>query len=76
MISQIRSIDIKNKFKVGMNYGDKFSVNFGVFDNIASKILNSFEIINQLPDYAEGIIDMSDGKVASFRYDENVVKVY
>jgi len=76
MVSAINGIDVTNKFKVVMNYGDRFLVRFGIFENISSKILNSFEIIKQLPDYAEGIIDMTDGKTASFRYDENVSKLY
>jgi len=76
MLSVINSIDITNKFKVVMNYGDRFLVKFGIFENISSKILNTFEIINELPDYAEGIIDMSEGRIASFRYDENVSKLY
>jgi len=76
ILSVIKNIDVTNKFKVVMNYGDRFLVKFGIFENISSKILNSFEIINQLPDYAEGVIDMTDGKMASFRYDENVSKLY
>ena len=76
MLSAINSIDVTNKFKVVMNYGDRFLIKFGLFENISSKIINSFEIINSLPDYAEGIIDMNDSKVASFRYDENVTKLY
>ncbi|MCL1859866.1 MAG: FtsQ-type POTRA domain-containing protein [Oscillospiraceae bacterium] len=75
-ISEINNIDIINKFNVVMNYGDRFLVRFGLFENIESKILNTFEIINELPDYAEGIIDMTEEKTASFRYDENVAKLY
>jgi len=74
--SRINCIDVKNKFKVSMNYENKFIVNFGIFENISSKILNSFEIINRLPDYAEGIIDMTDDKAASFTYEENVFMLY
>lgn len=76
MLSVIKNIDITNKFKVVMNYGDRFLVKFGVFENITSKILNTFEVINELPDYAEGIIDISDGKTASFKYDENIPELY
>jgi hypothetical protein len=76
MFSLINSIDVTNKFKVVMNYGDKFLIRFGIFENMSSKILNSFEIINQLPDYAEGVVDMTNDKVASFRYEENVAKLY
>ena len=75
-VADIKNINIANKFKVVMNYGDKFLVKFGVFENITSKILNSFEIIKQLPDYAEGVIDMTNEKVASFRYEENIAKLY
>jgi len=76
MVAAINSIDIKNKFKVYMNYGDRLLLRLGVFENISSKILNSFEIINSLPDYAKGIIDMTNEKTASFRYEENVLKLY
>ena len=72
----ISDIDITNKFKVVMNYSDKFLVSFGIFENISSKILNSFEIIAQLPDYAEGVINMDEGKTASFKYDADVSKLY
>jgi hypothetical protein len=74
--SRITAIDVTNKFKVVMNYSNKIMVNFGVFENISSKILNSFEIIDRLPDYAEGIIDMTDNKAVSFTYDENVFMLY
>ena len=74
MVSAILSIDITNKFKVTMNYGDRFFLKFGIFENISPKILNVFEIISQLPDYYEGVIDISDGKTASFVYEENVFK--
>ena len=73
---RITDINIMNKFKVVMNYENKFMVNFGIFENISSKILNSFEIIDRLPDYAKGIIDMTDDKSASFTYDENVSILY
>ena len=77
MLSVIIGVNIKNKFKVEMNYSDKFLVRFGIFENIASKILKSFEIINQLPDYAEGVIDMtSSGNLMSFNYDESVSELY
>jgi len=76
MISMISSIDITNKYKVVMNYSDKFFVRYGIFENITPRILNSFEIIKNLPDYAEGVIDMADIKPASFRYDENVSELY
>lgn len=74
--SRIISIDVTNKFKVAMNYENKFLVNFGIFENISSKIFNSFEIIENLPNYAEGIIDMTESKAASFTYDENISKLY
>ena len=76
MLSIIKNIDITNKFNVVMNYGDKFLVRFGIFENISSKIMNTFEVIKELPDYAEGVIDISEGKIASFRYDENISKLY
>lgn len=76
MVSAINNIDITNKFKVVMNYGDRFLIRFGIFENISAKIPNAFEIINELPDYAEGIIDMTEGKTASFRYDENISELY
>lgn len=74
--SCITGIDITNKFKVVMNYEDKFLVKFGIFENISPKIFNSFAVIENLPYYAEGIIDMTDSKAASFTYDENVPKLY
>ena len=75
-VSMITGIDVKNKFRVNMNYDDKYFVKFGIFENISPRILNSFEIIDRLPDYAEGIIDMTDSKVASFTYHENVSMLY
>ncbi|MCL2157851.1 MAG: FtsQ-type POTRA domain-containing protein [Oscillospiraceae bacterium] len=74
MVSEILEIDITNKFKVTMNYGNRFFIKFGIFENISPKILNVFEIISQLPDYYEGVIDISDAKTASFVYKENVFK--
>jgi len=71
-LSAIKSVDITNKFKVAMNYGDRFLVKFGIFENIAPKILNVFEVINELGEDDRGIIDITDGKAASFRYVENV----
>jgi len=76
MIASINNINIKNKFKVYMNYEDRLLLRFGVFENISSKMLNSFEIITKIPEYAEGIIDMTNEKVASFRQEENVLKKY
>jgi len=76
MLSSIKSIDLTNKFKVVMNYGDRFLLKFGIFENISPKILNSFEIMKQLPDYAEGTIDMTDVNTASFTYDENISELY
>jgi len=76
MISMISGINITNKYKVVMNYGDKFLVRYGIFENITPKMFNSFKIIGELPDYAEGIIDMTEVKPASFKYDENVSELY
>jgi hypothetical protein len=76
MISSLNCIDIKNKFKVYMNYQDRLLLRFGVFENISAKLLNSFEVITQIPDDAEGIIDMTNEKMASFRYEENALKLY
>jgi len=76
MTSMISSIDITNKYKVVMNYSDKFLVKYGIFENITPKIKNSFEIIKNLPDYAKGVIDLTESNPASFRYDENVSELY
>ncbi|MCL2773152.1 MAG: FtsQ-type POTRA domain-containing protein [Oscillospiraceae bacterium] len=70
----ISSVNIKDKFNVIMNYGDRFLIKFGIFENISSKILNSFDVINQLPGDVKGIIDMTDGKVVAVEYDENILK--
>ena len=75
-MSMISGIDITNKYKVVMNYGDKFLVKYGIFENITPRVINSFEIIKNLPDYAEGVIDLTDVKPASFKYDENVAELY
>ena len=75
-IESITGIDIKNKFKVTMNYGDKFLVRLGIFDNISLRILNSLEIIEQLPTYAKGIIDITDSKAASFTPEGNIPEIY
>jgi len=75
-IACITGIDIRNKFKVTMNYGDKFLVRLGIFENISMRVLNSFEVIEQLPPYAKGIIDMTDGKAASFTPDGNIPEIY
>jgi len=71
-LSAIKSIDITNKFKVAMNYGDRFLVKFGIFENIAPKITNVFEIMDERGDDDEGIIDATDGKTISFKYVENI----
>jgi cell division protein FtsQ len=73
---KITGIDITNKFRVIMNYEDKFLVRFGIFENISDKIINSYEIIERLPGHAEGIIDITDGKTASFRYHENISRLF
>ena len=71
-LSAIKNIDINNKFKVTMNYEDRFLVKFGIFENITPKILNVFEVIDELSDDDEGIIDITDGKTVSFKYVENI----
>ncbi|MCL1792924.1 MAG: FtsQ-type POTRA domain-containing protein [Oscillospiraceae bacterium] len=71
-LSEIKNIDISDKFKVAMNYGDRFLVKFGIFENIAPKIMNAFEIMNELAADDKGIIDMTDGKAVSFKYVENI----
>ena len=71
---KISSINIKDKFNVVMNYGDRFLVKFGVFENISPKVLNSLEIINRIPEGFKGIIDITNEKVASFEYDDNILK--
>ena len=71
---EIKSVNIKDKFNVVMNYSDRFLVKFGIFENIAPKVLNSFEIINRLPENFKGIIDITNEKEASFEYDENILK--
>ena len=71
-LSAIKNIDITNKFKVAMNYQDRFLVKFGIFENLTPKILNVFEIINELSADDKGIIDMTDGKTVSFTYAENI----
>jgi len=73
---KISSIDITDKFRVTMNYEDRFLVKFGIFENISPKILNSYEVINRLPDYAGGLIDMIDGKAASFTFHEDILMLY
>jgi len=70
----VSSVNIKDKFNVVMDYGDRFLIKFGIFENINSKILNSFDVIKQIPGDVKGIIDMTDGKVVSFEYDENIIK--
>jgi hypothetical protein len=70
--SVIKNINITNKFKVTMNYGDRFLVKFGIFENVTPKILNVFEIIKELREDDEGIIDITEGKTASFKYVENI----
>ena len=67
----ISSVDIRDKFNVVMNYSDLYLVKFGVFENVYSKAVNSFDVIEQLSDFT-GIIDMSDERTASFTPDENL----
>ena len=71
---EIKSINMKDKFNIVMNYGDRFLVKFGIFENISSKVLNSLDIIKRIPDNFKGIIDMTNEKVGSFEYDENILK--
>jgi len=75
-IAFITGIDIRNKFKVTMNYSDKFLIRLGIFEDISLRILNSLEIIEQLPSHAIGIIDITNGKAASFTQEENVLEIY
>ena len=75
-MSMISSIDITNKYKVVMDYEDKFLVKYGIFENITPRIIDSFEIIKNLPDYATGIIDLTNVKPASFKYEENIAELY
>lgn len=71
-LSIIKNIDITDKYKITMNYGDRFLVKFGIFENITPKVLNVFKIIDELRDDDEGIIDMTGGKTVSFKYVENI----
>ncbi|MCL2814355.1 MAG: FtsQ-type POTRA domain-containing protein [Oscillospiraceae bacterium] len=71
-LSIIKNIDITDKYKITMNYGDRFLVKFGIFENITPKILNVFKVIDELRDDDEGIIDMTGGKTVSFKYVENI----
>jgi len=73
---KIRSMDITDKFRVTMNYEDRFLVKFGLFENISPKILNSYEVISRLPDYAGGLIDLTDSKAASFTFHEDILMLY
>jgi hypothetical protein len=59
-----------------MNYGDRFLVKFGIFENITPKILNVFKVINELGENDEGIIDTTDGKTFSFKYVENAANLF
>lgn len=65
----ISSVDIRDKFDVVMTYGDSYTVRFGVFENVYSKALNSFYIIEWLYERGStaGIIDVSDERTALFR---------
>jgi len=67
----ISSVDIRDKFNVVMNYSDLYLVRFGVFENVYSKAVSSFDVIEQLSELT-GIIDMSDEQIASFTTDENI----
>lgn len=71
---EIKSVNIKDKFNVVMNYNDRFLVKFGIFENIVPKILSSLDIINRIPENFKGIIDITNEKVASFEYNENILK--
>ena len=71
MAEMISSVDIRDKFNVVMNYSDLYLVRLGVFENVYSKALSSFDVIEQLSELT-GIIDISDDKIASFIPDENI----
>lgn len=63
----ITSVDIRDKFNVVMNYGDLYTVQFGVFENIYRKALNSFDVIEVLDERSlRGTIDVSDGEKVVF----------
>lgn len=63
----ISSIDIRDKFNVVMDYSGLYSVNFGVFENVYAKALNSFDVIDHLYERGlTGTIDVSDMRRAVF----------
>lgn len=69
----ISSVNIKDKFDVVMNYSDLYLVKFGVFENIYSKALGSFAVINEVSERGlTGIIDISEEKIAPFTPDGNI----
>ncbi|MCL2097072.1 MAG: FtsQ-type POTRA domain-containing protein [Oscillospiraceae bacterium] len=77
-MSAINGVNIKDKFGVTVNYGGRFLIRLGIFENIPPKIINSFEIIKRLSGGEEGIIDMTDkdGKTASFIHRDNIEALY
>jgi hypothetical protein len=73
MAAMITSVNIKDKFDVIMNYNDLYLVKFGVFENVFSKAIGSFDVIEYLSERnLTGIIDMSEEKIASFTPEENI----
>ena len=73
MAYMISSVDIRDKFNVVMNYSGEYLVRFGVFENVYAKAAGSFDVIKRLREQnLTGVIDMSDGQVASFVPDENI----
>ena len=63
----ITSIDVRDKFNVVMDYGGLYTVQFGVFENIYRKALNSFDVIKVLDERSlRGTIDVSNKENAIF----------